>query len=329
MSNKIETITNEQRAKMPEYVNKWITIGSNTDRLDPQRTKQIIDDFRGLIGQKVDAPLFILDNPLECWVALTLICNHGVSFDDVEEEMKGVLNGNPKKYEIETPRLPWQSGSFFVSTFSFYDYMFEVLGVKIDEELYRKYKIWEATSEIGCIYPIDDAESGLSFTIVSQKPTEIHLNENNVLHRDGGPALTYAGMDKNIYALNGVQVPEYLAVTPAEELDLEYYNTLTNADVKAEFVRKVGIERFLDKGKLIDTYKNYQGDEYQWWTKSEYQLWDMSFLFDSLDYAPFLYMKNATTAIFHLEGVSPQCRTLKDAIKERLGGRDMLIKAIA
>lgn len=324
MSNKIETITDEQRAKMPEYVKKWITIGCNTDRLDPVRTKKTIDNYRKLIEKNVDVPLFILDNPLECWVACSLLLEHGVSFDNLQEELKGVFDGNPKKYVIPTARLPWQSGSFFVSTFSFYDYMFEELGVDIEAELYAKYKVWESTSELGCIYPLDN------FTIVSQKPTEIHLNENNVLHKDGGPALVYAGMgDIKIYALNGVRVPEYVAVTPEEKLDLEYYNTITNADVKAEFVRKVGVERFLDKGTLMDTYTNYEGDEYEWWTKSQYQLWDMSFLFDGLDYAPFLYMKNITTEIFHLEGVSPACRTLKDAIKERLGGRDMIVKAIA
>jgi hypothetical protein len=55
----------------------------------------------------------------------------------------------------------------------------------------------------------------------------------------------------------------------------------------------------------------------------------MSAIFDGLDYAPYLMMTNLTTGIYHFEGVSPACRTLKDAIKERLGGRDLIIKAIA
>jgi hypothetical protein len=40
-------------------------------------------------------------------------------------------------------------------------------------------------------------------------------------------------------------------------------------------------------------------------------------------------MLNQTTGIWHVEAVSPQCRTLKDAIKERFGGREMKIVAIA
>lgn len=325
MGNKIESITEEQRAKMPEYVQKWIKVGCNTDRLDPVRTQKTIDNYRKLIDKKVDVPLFILDNPLECWAACSLLLEHNVSFDNLHEELKGVFNGNPKKYEIPTARLPWQSGSFFVSTFSFYDFMFEELGVDIETELYAKYKVWESTSELGCIYPLDD------FTIVSQKPTEIHLSENNVLHKDGSAALVYAGMgDIKIYALNGVRVPEYIAVTPEEQLDLEYYTSIKNADVKAEFARKCGIERFKGMGRLLDTYQNYTGEKYKKWHDSSYELWEMECLFDGLNSAPYLSMQNQTIPeIFHFEGVSPDCKTLEAAIKQRLGGRDLIIKNIA
>jgi hypothetical protein len=39
-------------------------------------------------------------------------------------------------------------------------------------------------------------------------------------------------------------------------------------------------------------------------------------------------MVNQTTSIFHFEGVSPDCQDLESAIKQRLGGRDMVIKEI-
>jgi galactitol-specific phosphotransferase system IIC component len=55
----------------------------------------------------------------------------------------------------------------------------------------------------------------------------------------------------------------------------------------------------------------------------------MSKLFTSLEYAPYLKMLNPTTKVWHMEGVSPECKTVKDAIKERFGGRDMKIIAAA
>jgi hypothetical protein len=124
-------------------------------------------------------------------------------------------------------------------------------------------------------------------------------------------------------------VPEYLAVTPGHQLDLELYNKEQNADVKAEFVRKVGIERFLEMGKKLDTYANYDQEENPWWYNSEYELWDMQSLFPTLETAPFLKMVNQTTRIFHMEGVPPTCRDLPSAIKSRFGGRDMRIVNVA
>lgn len=319
---KITELTKEQEALMPVYVDKWRNIGCNTDRIDRVRAEKTVNSLRKIIGMQ-EAPVLFADNPIEAWVMCCLL-EQGVSVEDVSVEMVDVFNGNPKKWEIPQASLPWLTGSFFASVFSFYDYMIEVVGVEIESELWAKYKVWEATSELGCIYPLDNC------TIVSEKPCAVYLNENHVLHRDGGPALSYAGHgDFNIYVLNGVEVPEWLAVTPAQHIEIERYNEITNADVKAEFVRKLGIERFLDKGTIIDTHKEYEGDEYEWWHKSQYELIDMNCLFESLPYAPYIKMVNQTTGIYHVEAVSPACRTLRDALRERFGGRDFVIKAIA
>ncbi len=308
---------------MPKYVDKWIRIGTNTSRLSGPTVSNIVGSLRKLIDMKEEVPLIIVDNPLEAWVMSTLILNHNVSIDDVREEMESVFTGNPKKYDIPRCELPWMTGSFFASTFAFYDYMITELGVELDRELWTKYKIWEASSQLGCVYPLENV------TIVSEKPTYISL-ENGRLHKDGAPALTYAGLgDINIWSLNGVEVPEWLAKTSAHELTLEDYNKLTNADVKAEFVRKVGIERFLDQGKVIDTYTSYDKDIHDWWHASEYELIDMSVLFSTLNYAPYLKMVNQTTKIFHMEGVSPDCKTIGEALKERFGGKDFIIESIA
>lgn len=321
----IEELTKEQQAKMPEYVKKWINIGISTDRLDYDNTSEIVNDFREIIKLKTDVPLVIVENPIEAWV---MCCLHkqGIETDNLYDEMCGVFNGNPKRYSIPQASLPYQTGSFYASVFSLYDFFLSEFKqeIKIDPEILTKYKKWEKTCEIGCIYPLKD------ITIVCQKPTVIHLNENNVLHKDGGAALEYSGLGEfKIYALNGVTVPDWLALTPIQDIDITQYKTIENADVKAEFVRKLGLERFLGEGKMIDTYQNYDQEENTWWWKSEYELYDMNFLFSSLSYAPYLKMTNQTTGIYHVEGVSPDCRTLKDAIKERFGGRDMRIMDIA
>ena len=103
-------------------------------------------------------------------------------------------------------------------------------------------------------------------------------------------------------------------MTPSGCLDLEFFKKEKNADVKTEFIRKYGIDRMIGMGKEIDTYKNYSNLK---WDESEYMLIDMAAIFININYAPHLYMKNQTTGVYHLEGVSPECKNLIDAFKFR------------
>jgi len=321
----ITKLTDEQVALFPTYVKKWIDIGMNTDRLDYDATSDIVGDFRELIEMERDVPLLLCKNPIEAWVICELVTNNNVDIKDVFVEMATVFDGNPKKYVIGQASLPYQAGSFFGSVFSFYDYFYHETEVEIKPELLEKYKAWENTSKIGCIYPLEN------MTVVCEKPTEINMSEAGLLHKDGSAALVYDGLgDFKIFYLNGILVPEYLATTDSQKLSIDDYNQETNADVKAEFIRKVGIERFLDRGKKVDSFENYPDtEEYEWWHKSQYELWDMSFMFPTLDYAPYIKMLNLTTKIWHVEGVSPESRKLDQALKERFSGRDMKIVNIA
>ena len=56
-----------------------------------------------------------------------------------------------------------------------------------------------------------------------------------------------------LYCLNGIRVPEYLAMTPESSLDIDFFNKEKNADIKTEFVRKFGVDRMLSFGKKIDS----------------------------------------------------------------------------
>jgi hypothetical protein len=319
----ITELTQAQKDRFPYYVDKWIKIGTDTSNPSYDETLEIVTDFRDLIKLPKTNNLIVVENPIEAWV-ICVLHEMGVPITELIDEMKLVFDGNPKKRDIPRATLPYQTGSFFVSTFSFYDYFIEELKIDVPADLLKKYKVWERTSQIGMIYPLDD------LTVVCKKPSEIHLNENRVLHRDGGPALSYSGHgDFKIYSLNGVRVPQWLAETPSHKLEVSRYNEIDNADVKAEFVRKVGVEAFIEMSKKIDTYENYDENEYDWWYKSQYELYDMSFLYPSFSYAPHLKMLNQTTGVWHVEAVSPECRTLRDAIKERFGGREMKIIAIA
>lgn len=320
----ITELTEEQKAKMPEYVKKWIGVGSDTARLDFSRTEKIVHDFQEIILSQEKTPVLIFDNPLEAWIA----CNYaenGYTVDQLKDCVKDFFSGKKPSFTIKEFVLPYFGGAFSASIFAFYDFFKDELGVKIDKEM--EYSVWRSTSELGVIYNIYNVTNAQNMCIVSEKPTTVKLNSNNVIHCDGGPAITYAGYgDIAVYALNGVVVPQWLAESHHSKIDISKIHEIKNADIKAEFVRKVGVERLLSCGKLIDDHTKYENE---WWTKSEYELWDMSSLFDGIAYAPHIKMLNQTTGIWHVEAVSPECRNLDQAIKERMGGRKINIIGIA
>jgi len=139
---------------------------------------------------------------------------------------------------------------------------------------------------------------------VSERHNICKLNNRRLIHCDGGPAIQYP--DKfSTWALNGVRVSQEIAETPAQELDCKLLAKENNAEVRREIVRKIGIERICKdlKAKVVDTEKDYEllaldlGDRIR----------------------PYLKMKNPSIGVYHIEGVHPDCKTVKDAIMFRNG----------
>lgn len=146
------------------------------------------------------------------------------------------------------------------------------------------------------------------------------------------------GIVEEKFSINGIEVPKWLYCKKPEDLTIDDYLILNNADAKAEFIKKAGIDKLISLGIIIDTYENYADNE--WWVKSEYKLidmhkvlpkrkiiyqynWSRRITYKPWSYAPFLYMKNQTTGVYHLEGVSPKCKNLYDALKMRYKGLNL------
>ena len=173
---------------------------------------------------------------------------------------------------------------------------------------------------------------------VVKKPDELKLNKEK-------RELYFRYASEEYFYKNKVKLPIWLYKTKAEDLNITDYFLLKNAEEKSVFIEKLGIDRLMQYGTIIDSYKNYP--ENKMWAKSEYKIIDMHAIIPPrkhinyrngtahfskpFKYAPFLYMKNQTTGEYHLEGLHPRCKTLYDAIKMRYNGlniKDYEIKDI-
>ena len=143
-----------------------------------------------------------------------------------------------------------------------------------------------------------------SACFLSHKPTRIRVNHSG-LHCDGGPAALYPD-GWAVWALNGVGVPQWLAEQRAEDIDPSRLVEIENAEVRREFVRKVGLERILYKMKarILDKQGDYElvllelGDDRR---------------------RPYLKMLNPSIGVWHAEGVLPICKTVAEALAWRNG----------
>ncbi len=95
--------------------------------------------------------------------------------------------------------------------------------------------------------------------LIQHRPKEIHLDQEKQLHKEGGPALSYRD-GFSLWNLNGVKVPQWLAETRTEDIDPRKLLEIDNAQVRTEFVRKVGIDRvcYSLKAKCVDKQGSYE-----------------------------------------------------------------------
>jgi hypothetical protein len=105
-----------------------------------------------------------------------------------------------------------------------------------------------------------------------------------------------------------VLVPEDVAATPAESLDPAIILRERNIEVRKEIVRKIGIERILQKlgGRIVDAWNSYEL---------------VSLKMPDMRIEPtYLKMQNPSTGTFHVEGVPPSITTCRGALSWRIGG---------
>ena len=160
--------------------------------------------------------------------------------------------------------------------------------------------LWEgAARHCGWWWPCEN------IVVASDRPTETHWNTEYRLHNSAGPAVLFSD-GYALYALNGVRVPDWLATTPAEQLDPRKIVSIENAEQRREGVRKVGVERLVQQmgAKTLDR----QGD---------YELITLHLGDERI--RPYLKMRNPSLGVFHVEGVHPNCETVQEALTWRNG----------
>lgn len=196
-------------------------------------------------------------------------------------------------------------GSGHSAWIGYYSYFVEILKLNnITTEIIEKLTHLQNLAK-NCFwwYPFEN------ICFISEKPSEIHFNENKLLHNETEMSVKFAD-GWGIYSLNGTLVPDYLVTTSAADLSADLVLKEQNSQVRYEIVKKIGIERVVSDLKA----ECVEGSNY-----GVYEL----LLLDLQDgrKRPFLKMLNPSTFEYHVEGVHPDCKTIQQALNWRNGDR--------
>jgi hypothetical protein len=304
MSEKRE-LTKSEKKKMIEYYNEGCKIGTSihADGYDEKAVEDAITEIYASVS--LPTPMIIWgDSPVDCIIKKRKIT--GESLDDQEVRNEAVSNCWFGQHEV-----------YWVI---FYRFCHEQLGINYDPEDEKKLYLWDTLAKnCNWWYPYD------THCFVSRKPLIVSMEPNGQFEMDGekawdiyqlhnelGPAIAFAD-SLSLYCIHGVQVPDWLVGTPADKLDARKLISISNAEVRREFVKKVTIER---------VYKDLGGESIDFGPPDEiggpYEL----VLLDFGDgrKREYLKMLNPSIGTWHLEGIQPGIKTVEEAKRWRRYG---------
>ena len=325
----IKSLTPQQEAKLSIYAQKWIKIGLSTEPCNVPQTKRCINKAYKNVGLAPPKEYKLFDSPLSCAehqkeADLDDSVKYQVWYqvryqvwDQVEDQVYNQVRNqvyNQVWYQVWDQ--VWDQVRNQVRNQVGNQVRNQVYG-NHDADWLGQYDFFLKELKLDCVkslIPLINLAKHCGWWVpykhiclIQHGPKEIHFNTDNQLHMDGGPALSYRD-GLSLWRLNGVQVPQWLAETREEDIDPRKLLKIDNAQVRAEFVRKVGIERvcYSLKAKCVDKRDGY-----------ELLMLDLG---DGRK-RPYLRMQNPSVPeLWHVEGVHPDCGTVSEALVWRNGG---------
>lgn len=273
----ISSLTDAQRAKFPHYIKKWTDVGLCTSPSNRPKAQDGIVWAYKIAG--LDAPKIVW-----CGSPLSQGLTRAICFDKAVWDSVGDSVGDSGY------------GQHDAGWIGFYDYFLSELGLA--EQTQKLIGLTLITENAGWFLP----HKNLCW--VAERHSVLNRNEQGQLHKDGGEALSYPD-GFSIYALNGVRMKKCQVMTLAENITPEEVLSETNADIRRELIRKVGVERML--AKLPHKSMDRVGD---------YELLSVNLGNGATD-ARYLKMVNPSISCFHMEGVAPECDTVEKSLNWR------------
>lgn len=324
----ITELTEDQKAKLPEYAEKWIKIGLSSGTTDKNAAENAVAHAYRCAGLKPPALFIWTGSPVqnaEAYSAIVALTTNKKAEKPLFEKLQAT--DPDKRYAFltelagaERPDRPSVNssevscyGAMDAEWLGFYDYTQSVLGVDIS----KINGLLECGVYCDWFIPLE------SVCIMSRKPTAVRTKRvaggRHILHAEGRPAIEYPDGLKT-YAYEGVELSEKYGALHPSQWNPRWVDLEKNADVRTALLKGIGYERWIQEtgGKVVD----------EWVLKTGEQEIPYKLIFrEDPDFGmmKFLHMKNPSVeGVYHVEPVAPLgwIKTCEDALNWRLGANN-------
>ena len=228
MPTKIDTITPEQEARFPEWVEKWTAIGLSTERADFQTAREAVLELYKIIGQPEPEVVFAPSPKAAIVYGLTV-----------------ELGREPTKQECRDAIQNTYGGAMVAPWNAYVTFLRDVMGW--EDETLKTFAYGETICKsCGWVW------WGEKVCVIIDRPEVIKMNDQNVLHGEDGPAIRYTD-GWSVYSWNGTRVPSEWIENRAD-MDPRIALTWENIEQRRCAAEIVGWHNVLDQldAKVID-----------------------------------------------------------------------------
>ena len=326
----IQKLTSEQENKLSVYKDKWLKIGLSCEPLNIEKSRSAVIKCYKVAGLKPPIFYFHTHSPISCCLMSLYLKAFFVRIKNTQvwaQVWAQVWDQIGDQIGDQVGDQVWDQVGAQVRAQvwdQIGDQIGDQVGAQVGAQIWGSQDSWLSSYDY-CLHELELRElSKISpltelalycgwwapykgYAILQDRPYELHRDDKNRLHNKAGMAIKYRD-GWGVYALNGVRVPEWLVLSRSEDLDPHKLTTINNAQVRAEFIRKIGIDRCWYKlAQVIDTRGHYE--------------------LGLIEGRPYLKMLNPSVPeLWHVEGVHPSCKSVSSSLLWRNGTNQVPIQ---
>ena len=262
-SRKIEKLTPEQEAELPKFRDLWFRYGISTERADRPTAEKAILALRAEINIKTTPTLLWGRSPLECLHIIHSIsqpaygawlkANPDIDTTNLQDRIHEVLDTKINTEDLRKHLSQAFVGQHEAPWLALYLFCRDKLSVKYDPQRSRQLDLWADIARSSCWWWCYE-----NYVIVSEKPVEVHMNEQERLHCETGPSVRFSD-GYEIFNFRGVSVPRWIIMEP-EKITAEAILKETNATLRWAMAERVGRGVLVGASTVLHKDKDEQGN---------------------------------------------------------------------